>query len=168
MSVGVALRSGPDARGAFERFVARLGEAGSPLGAATGVRSAPLRRPASARDFLLGTDTLLCVGEAAGLISASSAEGISYALRSGAACAAALRRGSDGAAARYRLAAAPIVMDALGKVGKARLIYTRALRRAVMRSGVTAIRRADPDGLSHPLLGGGCDRLVDLAAQRGR
>lgn len=168
VSVGVALRSGPGARSAFERFVTRLSEVGSPLEAVTGVRSAPLRRPASAGDFQLGTDTLLCVGEAAGLISASSAEGISYALRSGAACAAALRGGPDGAAVRYRLAAAPIVMDALGKVGKARLIYTRALRRAIMRSGMTAIRCAHPDGSSHALLGGGSDRLVDLAAQRGR
>jgi geranylgeranyl diphosphate/geranylgeranyl-bacteriochlorophyllide a reductase len=157
VSVGLALRTGPGARCTFERFVTRLRDAGSSLGAVTGVRAAPLRRPASAGDVRLGNGTLLCVGEAAGLISASSAEGISYALRSGAACAAALQAGPNGAAARYACAAAPIVMDVLGKVAKARIIYTRAVRRAVMRSGVTAIRCADPDGLSRALLGG---RLV--------
>jgi flavin-dependent dehydrogenase len=168
VSIGLALRSGPGARVAFERFVTHVREAGVPVADVIDIRSAPLRRPAAARDITLGNGTMMCVGEAAGLISASSAEGISYALRSGAACAAALQQGTQGAAARYRIAAAPVVADALGKIAKARVIYADAVRRAVMRSGVTAIRCANPDGLSHAFLCGGRDGIVDLAAQRGR
>ena len=46
------------------------------------IDSAIVLRPSSVKDICLGTDNILLCGEAAGLISPSSAEGISYALRS--------------------------------------------------------------------------------------
>ena len=47
------------------------------------VEAAMILRPDSLSEICLGSDNILLVGEAAGLISPSSAEGISYALRSG-------------------------------------------------------------------------------------
>lgn len=57
------------------------------------VNSAIALRPSSINDICLGKDSVLLCGEAAGLISPSSAEGISYALRSGRNCAYAINSG---------------------------------------------------------------------------
>ncbi len=54
------------------------------------MNSAVVLRPASILDTCLGKESVFLCGEAAGLISPSSAEGISYALRSGKACAEAI------------------------------------------------------------------------------
>ncbi|MFA6064554.1 MAG: FAD-dependent monooxygenase [archaeon] len=59
------------------------------------MNSSIVLRPSSSRDLFLGRDSVLLCGEAAGLISPSSAEGISYALRSGKYCADALNSSSD-------------------------------------------------------------------------
>lgn len=59
------------------------------------LNSAIVLRPNPSKDVLLGKDSILLCGEAAGLISPSSAEGISYALRSGKYCADALNNSSD-------------------------------------------------------------------------
>jgi flavin-dependent dehydrogenase len=59
------------------------------------VHSAIVLRPESIKDICLGKDSILLCGEAAGLISPSSAEGISYALRSGKYCAQAINSGKD-------------------------------------------------------------------------
>ncbi|MDY0088309.1 MAG: FAD-binding protein [Coriobacteriia bacterium] len=165
VALGVAVGRGRDARAAFHAVKSQARELGIIEGDRLALESAPLRRPRSMRDVVLGDDRLICVGEAAGLISASSAEGISYALRSGAALASALQHGIDGASSRYRSLVAPVVADTLLKVAKARVLYSTPLRRAIMRSGITAIGEAHraPAGGLHPLLGRGGDSLVDLA-----
>ncbi len=145
LSIGVACPRGAGAASRFDAFVRRLAESGQHVGTQLGRESAPLLRPSHPGELRLGGEGLLLVGEAAGLISASSAEGISYALRSGRALAEALAGGLDGAAARYRIAAGPTVADALGKMVKSRVIYEGRARRALMRSGVTAIRPTRED-----------------------
>jgi len=79
---------------------------------------------------------VVLVGEAAGLVSPSSAEGISFALESGAALAAG---GVTGAAARYRAAAAPLRRKVLSKVLKGALLYRPSLRNLVLASGIGAV-----------------------------
>ena len=78
-------------------------------------------------------------GEAAGFISPSSAEGISYALRSAAHLAGALEPGLEGAGARYASAALPLAIRVGLKAVKASAIYGVSVRRAVMRSGLGAL-----------------------------
>jgi geranylgeranyl diphosphate/geranylgeranyl-bacteriochlorophyllide a reductase len=75
-------------------------------------------------------------GEAAGFISPSSAEGISYALRSAAALARALDPGVEGWDRRYRAATAGLTVSVLLKRLKSPFLYRPLLRRAVMRSGL--------------------------------
>jgi len=58
------------------------------------INSAIVLRPKSVKDLFLGVDSIFICGEAAGLISPSSAEGISFALLSGKYCAQALNSDS--------------------------------------------------------------------------
>jgi geranylgeranyl diphosphate/geranylgeranyl-bacteriochlorophyllide a reductase len=82
---------------------------------------------------------VLLAGEAAGFISPSSAEGISYALSSAALLARSLQPGLSGAAQRYRGAVAPLAFKVGIKGAKSAAIYASASRRLVMRSGIGAI-----------------------------
>ena len=101
--------------------------------------SAQVVRPSSLLDLCPGSGSILLAGEAAGFISPSSAEGISFALRSAAALAGALDQGLAGADARYRAAALPLALSVQAKAIKASAIYGRVTRRAIMRSGVGSI-----------------------------
>ena len=79
------------------------------------------------------------IGEAAGFVSPSSADGISYALASAAMLAGALAAGPAGAMKRYRRAAGRLKRNIAAKLLKSRLIYTPAVRRALMVSGLHAL-----------------------------
>jgi len=141
--VGIALPSGAgEPRHAAEvhaRFVEVVRSAGFMIGAEIARSSAPISRPTSLRQLCPGGNGVLLVGEAAGLISPSSAEGISYALRSGADLALALDEGISGVEARYRAAVAPLAARVALKGAKGAAIYGRMTRRAIMRSGIAAI-----------------------------
>jgi geranylgeranyl diphosphate/geranylgeranyl-bacteriochlorophyllide a reductase len=140
--VGIALRHGRGAGQRFDDLVERLRKCGCSLGAPLLRQSAPLRRPSRPGHVVLGNDPVVLVGEAAGLISASSAEGISYALRSARILAGALEDGLSGAGSRYRMGMVPVVGDVIGKIWKSRVLYDTGARRLIMQSGVTAIREA--------------------------
>ncbi len=66
------------------------------------INSAVVLRPKSIGDIFLGTDHIFVCGEAAGLISPSSAEGISFALLSGKFCAQALNSDSKTPLTEYK------------------------------------------------------------------
>ena len=90
-------------------------------------------------------------GEAAGFISPSSAEGISYALRSAAALAAAIDSAPHDPAYEYRRFARPLVAEVLGKMVKSRILQTKGLRRAALLTGVGALPEGDIDGFAGSL-----------------
>jgi geranylgeranyl diphosphate/geranylgeranyl-bacteriochlorophyllide a reductase len=80
------------------------------------------------------------VGEAAGFVSPSSAEGISFALESGAAFAAALAAGGvAGATERYRAATAPLRRKVPSKVWKGALLDLPLLRSLALASGIGSV-----------------------------
>jgi flavin-dependent dehydrogenase len=87
------------------------------------------------------------VGEAAGFVSPSSAEGISYALDSAALLARALGPGLSGWAERYRTATGPLRRSLLVKTLKVPFLYAPPLRRLAMWSGLLAT----PVGAPPPL-----------------
>jgi len=70
-------------------------------------------------------------GEAAGLVSPSSGEGISFALESGAAAGAAL--GSSRPLAAYERSFAPLAARVCRKFVKAKVIFNPRLRRLALR-----------------------------------
>lgn len=101
-------------------------------------------RPRSGRDFFLGNDGVFLIGEAAGFVSPSSLEGISYAMRSGAALASAMRRKNPERA--YRRETFGLRAKLIRKTLKCPFMYQPTLRRAVMKSGLMSIKRDFCDG----------------------
>lgn len=138
--VGAALPAGRDAHRRFDVFVARAREAGFDFGLEYERAAAPVVRPTRPSHVMLGCRDVLLVGEAAGLISPSSAEGISYALRSGAVVAYALAHGIEGAAERYSIAALPLASEVCAKLAKSSLIASARTRRIALRTGIGALR----------------------------
>ncbi len=137
--IGAAFRAGRGAGVSFETLVERLRAAGMRFGTRLGLTSAMISRPTSLLQLCPGADGVLLVGEAAGFISPSSAEGISYALRSAAALARALEPGLGGADARYRSASWPLALDVGMKAVKSSAIYGAGTRQLIMRSGLGSI-----------------------------
>ncbi len=123
----------------FSALVQRARECGFGFGEETARSAAQVARPSSLLELCPGSRNVLLAGEAAGFISPSSAEGISFALRSAAALAGALEPGLAGADARYRAAAWPLALSVQAKAINSSAIYGRVTRRAIMRSGLGSI-----------------------------
>ena len=140
--VGLALPAGGGAGAAFDRFVAELRTQGLVAGSELSRQAAPISRPTQPWHLLTGYGRVLLAGEAAGFISPSSAEGISYALTSGRDLARALSFGLEGVADRYLAASWPLAARVTLKVVKRQAIYAAPIRRAVMRSGLGAIEES--------------------------
>lgn len=140
---GVALPLGQKRRLAARNLVARAKEAlevkGYRFPGAPARQTSLLFRPGPG-DVFLGRDGIWCVGEAAGFISPSSAEGYSYAFASAEALAGALRRHTDHAAVlrAYRRNTRPLVWNLAWKQGKSAVMFSPALRALIMKSGVLA------------------------------
>lgn len=98
-------------------------------------------RPRSERDFFLGRDGIFLVGEAAGFVSPSSLEGISYAIKSGEALALAI--GNKAPHKAYKSLTAGIRARLILKTLKCPFMYNPTLRRLVMKSGVMSAKKDD-------------------------
>jgi geranylgeranyl diphosphate/geranylgeranyl-bacteriochlorophyllide a reductase len=86
------------------------------------VSSAIVLRPQSKKDICLGKDNIFLCGEAAGLISPSSAEGISYSMVSAKLCAKVFNENNDSFFKKYCIACDPLVKRLSGKFLKAKII----------------------------------------------
>jgi flavin-dependent dehydrogenase len=139
VAVGAAFPVGPGVPQRFDEFVGKLRESGFRFGRELGRGAAAISRPTRPGHLFAGRGRLLLTGEAAGFISPSSAEGISYALRSGADLAAGLDAGISDAASRYVAAAWPLALKVGVKAAKGGAIYGAGMRRLIMRSGVGAL-----------------------------
>jgi geranylgeranyl reductase len=136
---GIAVPGGQGAAATFDEFVNRLRTGGFRFGAELSRASAAISRPTNILQLCPGNGGVLLAGEAAGFISPSSAEGISYALSSAALLARSLQPGLSGAAQRYRAAVAPLAFKVGIKGAKSAAIYSSTSRRLAMRSGIGAI-----------------------------
>ena len=96
--------------------------------------------PLSQKDIIAGTTDLYFVGEAGGLISPSSLEGISYAIDSATMLAGALNKGLDGAFKRYRRCYFFLRIKLFIKKLKMPFMYNRFLRWLVMKTGISSIK----------------------------
>lgn len=140
--VGAAFEAGSGVSVSFDALVARVRASGMRLGDEISRESAMVSRPTNPWHLCPGAGEVLLTGEAAGFISPSSAEGISYALRSAALLAAALKPGLMDSGSRYRAAASPLALKLGLKAAKASAIYASGTRRLIMRSGIGAIPSA--------------------------
>jgi len=133
-------------RARFELLKTRLIERGFRLGEPLRTEGCLVSRPTSLRSFCAGYDGAFLVGEAAGFISPSSLEGISYALSSAQALAGVLNARPRRPNWAYRVKTLPTRFKLLAKDLKAPFMYRPFLRKLVMKSGLSSVRVVgDPD-----------------------
>lgn len=99
---------------------------------------AVIYRPGSIRSILLCRDNVFFVGEASGMISPSSAEGISYAMKSGRKLAESFVY-EDNIKKKYRTSMISMKLNIIYKNIKSAIMYNRFLRKIIMISGIMSI-----------------------------
>ena len=130
------------ARADFEALKARLGGFDVRLGRPLRTEACLVAQPFGYGGACCGGGGGFLIGEAAGFISPTSLEGISYALESGWLLARALSGQGDPNRA-YRTATRGIRLRLLAKHIKHPFMYVPALRRLVMQSGLSSIEMMD-------------------------
>jgi flavin-dependent dehydrogenase len=138
--LGSALLPGQGCRARFDLLKTKLADFGFQLGRPVQRETGLLLRPSGPRHVCTGGNGIGLIGEAAGWISPSSAEGLSYAFRSAIAMAEALREGLEGFLKRYARGTRALARNILLKGLKSRFIHGGWLRGVIMRSGVRSLK----------------------------
>jgi flavin-dependent dehydrogenase len=137
--VGAALEPGNRAPHKFELLKARLKKLDFAFGKTAWREGAHILRPVNSGQLSTGGKGIALIGEAAGWISPSSAEGLSYAFRSALMLAEALSTSSRGFERRYHERTGRLRRNIFLKNLKSRVIFNPALRKAVMQSGLQTV-----------------------------
>ncbi len=141
--LGSALSPGKDACNKFETLKSKLIRYGYDFSKSLKKNGAYLYRPIKRSQICMGSKRVVLAGEAAGFISPSSAEGMSYAFKSSLALAGALLQGIDGYMERYEKNLGPLIRNIVLKNLKSPAMYNRKLRKIAMRSGLLSIDIVD-------------------------
>ena len=88
-----------------------------------------------------GKNGAYLAGEAAGMISPSSLEGISYSMESGRILAEVINEDIDNIGYKYFVRTFGIRIKLLLKIVKMPFMYNKFLRRFIMKSGIKAIKK---------------------------
>lgn len=130
------------AKQAFQNQKNKLNEFGISLRDPIKTEACLVLRPTGLNSFCMGKDGIYLVGEAAGLISPSSLEGISSAIVSASALADAFNAHTSAKEIlkRYTSHTRKQRIKLTLKLLKCPFMYNKSLRRIVMRSGVQAIK----------------------------
>ncbi|WFA10182.1 FAD-binding protein [Tissierella sp. Yu-01] len=138
--LGSALRPKDDTLEKYNKLKTKMSEFGLSFDNKIKTEGAYINRPKKNSQFYVGKDRIALVGEAAGAISPSSAEGISYALKSSLYLAQSLEEGIDGFLDRYKRKIYGIKGNLLVKNLKSPAMYNRFLRQLAMKSGIQSIK----------------------------
>lgn len=125
-----------DGRENFSRLKQRLEPFDFRFGDAVKTEKCTVLCPSRWADFVCGKENAFLIGEAAGFISASSLEGISYALDSAEILAEVLRGETQNLNAAYWKKTRRLRMKLLGKIIKNRCLTTPWIRSLIMKSGI--------------------------------
>ena len=133
-------------RDRFAQLKAQVSEQGFRFGERLQQQSCLVSYPTHPGELCLGDQQgAFLTGEAAGFISPSSLEGVSYALDSAQLLARAFNETGDGLSdsaaihQRYHRLTSPLRRKLIKKTGKAYVLYHPFLRRLIMASGLSAI-----------------------------
>ncbi|MEW6308236.1 MAG: FAD-binding protein [Bacillota bacterium] len=137
--LGAALQPGETAPARFTLLKDQLRHRGFDLSRPIRREGAWVLRPQAVSLPVAAAPGLALIGEAAGFISPSSAEGFSYAFRSALAAAGSLRPGLDGFTQRYQRSVGPLRRNLLLKRLKAPFMYNPMLRRLVLATGLASL-----------------------------
>lgn len=135
---GGAFRHGTP-RADFERQKEKLKKRGYPLDDPVHTEACLVLRPRLTDRFCCGKDGVFLIGEAAGFISPSSLEGMSFAFRSAAALADSISDSTTQTHRQYRRNTLSLRFRLRLKNLKCPAMYLPLLRSLVLRSGVSAI-----------------------------
>lgn len=134
--IGAALLPRLDVPGRFGLLKNRLKDYGLPFGKTVRRQAAFILRPVKTGQISTGIDGIALLGEAAGMISPSSAEGLSYAFKSALILARILLRTPHDFEKRYHQKAGQLRRNIFFKNLKSHFIYNPWLRRMVMKTGI--------------------------------
>ena len=138
--LGAALPPGKTARLNYSKLRQALNHYGFKLENSVKQESAPILRPTRPGEILTGKGQVLLIGEAAGLISPSSAEGLSYAFTSALFASKALDEGLFNPEKRYQKMTSSLSKNISQKLIKSSLMYFTPARRAIMASGLFTMK----------------------------
>jgi len=137
--IGAALRPRDKTMERFELLKAKLKDHGFQFGKALWREGAFMLRPRTPRQVCTGAGRVVLLGEAAGWISPSSAEGLSYAFRTACILAEVLHAGPENVERRYHKATTALRRNILLKGLKSRVVFNPPLRRIVMKLGLQSM-----------------------------
>jgi geranylgeranyl reductase len=124
----------------FKLLKKRISSFGFEFGKTVRREGAFILRPVKLQQLSTGAKGIALLGEAGGWISPSSAEGLSYALRSALALAEALQKTPDGFEKRYAEKMRALRRNVVLKNLKSHFIFYPKLRKAVMKSGLQSMK----------------------------
>lgn len=124
----------------FKLLKGKLEQKGFVIGTRIRSEGALINRPERQSSLIFGNERALLIGEAAGSISPSSAEGISYALRTAQLAAESILESLEGCAEIYSKTAMRIRLNILLKNIKSPGMYVPYLRRTVIKSGIISLK----------------------------
>ena len=138
--IGAALSPRQNTTSRFELLKEKLSNRGFKFGKTVLKEGAAIDRPTSLGHMLTGSDGVALIGEAAGWISPSSAEGISYAFRSALCLGDALAEGMGGFEGRYKRKTLGLRVNIVMKNFKLPFMYNSVLRKAILVSGLNSMK----------------------------
>jgi flavin-dependent dehydrogenase len=133
---GSAIKEGDDVHRLHELQKVKLARYGYDLSAPVKRLGSYILRPKSFQDISLGTNDVALIGEAAGFISPTSAEGISYAMISGAQLAQALNKDMQNFASLYRKNSISLRCNIIKKMLKYPFMYNRFIRKIIFKANI--------------------------------
>ena len=137
--IGAALTPGKPALKKFELLKTKLKNIGMDIGKTVYREGTFIYRPIRQNQLFTGRKGIALLGEAAGWISPSSAEGISYAFKSALMLADSLAGSIDGFESRYQEKAEKLKRSIFLKNLKSKVIFNPTLRKMIMRWGIQSI-----------------------------
>ena len=138
--VGSALKTSADPASKLNLLKQKLGLYGFDLSVPVRRNGAFIVRPQHLSQIATGRGNIILVGEAAGWISPTSAEGLSYAFRSARALAKSLKQGHNACLDTYNRETKALRANILGKNLKSPAMFNTTLRRLVMSTGLMSMK----------------------------
>ncbi len=144
MILGTAVPVGENLEHSFERLRCKTSDyLGIALDEHLRKEGAFIERTMDIRGLRWSGDKVCLIGEAAGATSPTSAEGFSYALKTSLFLAEEFQKGFDHVEKRYGRRCRNIAVNIVGKHIKSPAMYNKAIRRLVMKSGLTAMKMTE-------------------------
>jgi len=144
MIIGAALRPKEKTSEKFKLLKKKLSKNGFQFGKTVLKEGAYILRPMRMQQLSTGTKGIALLGEAAGWISPSSAEGLSYAFRSALILAEALRTTLQDFEKRYHQKTRILRRNIFIKNLKSYFIFNPRIRKVVMKSGLQSMKVYNP------------------------